>query len=165
MADNIEDFLRRAAERRQQRASKPAPQQPPRSEPPPPPPPKASVTPKQPRKSEPDRIRPVQQPPAQLHSTIESRQTLAQKIETADDSMRDHLQNVFSHQLGNIPKNQRPGSDPVTKSPKPENQKAAEAQADDASSASLAQLVAASLRDPQTTKIAFVASEIFKRRF
>lgn len=166
MADNIDDFLRRAAERRQQRAGKAAPSPPPpqRSEPPPRQL-KASPPPTEARQQVSEGPRPVQQPPAQLHSSIESRQALAQSVESADDVMREHLQNVFVHQLGNIPGKQQSSSGPVTRSPKPDNLKPAERPAEEAPTASLAQLVVAALRDPQTTKIAFVASEIFKRRF
>jgi hypothetical protein len=162
MADNIEDFLRRAAERRQQRGAKPAP---------PPPPPPRQVVPATPvrvpnaaQQPNAKRARPVQKTPPQLQSKIKSRQKLAQKVESADDSMRDHLQNVFTHQLGNIPGNQ-PKTGPVTRSPKPNDQKTEFQPAEEAAAPPLAQQVVEALRNPENLRIAFVASEIFKRRF
>ena len=197
MADNLDDFLKRAAERREQRAkqkqqpapqvappmpsrpqqvqpSRPAqPQQPQRTNPSRPvPPPYMQPTATQqsnrpvPNNAQNQRSKPPQKPakpkdPKRLAPTLSNEQKLARDVALADDRMGSHLQDVFSHQVGQLDAGQSAKGASATHSPKDDSA----TQSPDATQMSLAKQVAAALRDPQSAKIAFVASEIFRRRF
>ncbi len=172
MADNLDDFLRRAAERRQQRNQ----QQPPKPQPPvqqnvPPTPPRTVVSgrtappPQQKQKTErPNNQQTVKQKqtqqPKKSQSNWESRQRLSSTVETRDNAMNAHIHQVFDHQLGQFETRAAGAHAPVTHSPKPDINEGSNVEQQ-----SLAQQVAAMFRDVNNSKVAFVASEIFQRRF
>jgi hypothetical protein len=186
MADNLDDFLKRAAERREQRAKKQAPAQRPAQQPPPqqlaPPPPRQIAPPPKPLAPAPQRQAPPPQrqaPPPQRQAPQTNRQQqkpnkpkepkrltpsiggnsqLARDVSLADNRMDSHLQDVFNKPVGQLDSNNAKSKTSATHSPK-----------DDGTSGvneiPIAHQIAAALRDPQSARIAFIASEIFQRRF
>lgn len=173
MADNLDDFLRRAAERRQQRNQQ---QPPPKPQPPvqqnvPPAPPRTLVSgrtaPPPQQKQQPQRPTNQQstkqkkpQQPKKSQSNWESRQRLSSQVDSRDNAMNAHIHQTFDHQLGQFESRQAGTHAPVTRSPKPDTV------VDEGNDQpSLAEQVAAMFRDVNDSKVAFVASEIFQRRF
>lgn len=164
MADNIDDFLRRAAERRQNREQQQRlPQQNPVQQNVPPPPPRTTgrSSPSAPRDSQrsASNKQRVNQQTKKL-SNIQPQQRLASQIEESDNKMDARLQKVFDHKLGQFNVQESGSQGTATYSPKPDTKVVSAVE-----EGSLAKEVAAMFRDPATAKVAYVASEIFQRRF
>ena len=209
MAEDLEDFLRRAAERRKQQTQaklnkpaaageggRPAPQQPRpaqrgddhgRGESPGEArrreelakfgddhdarPTTRSETPSRPepvsRRPEESRLQAEAQRPRRsdaeprspLASTLGGRR-LAQGISQADERMESRLRSTFEHRVGQLDDAANPL---VTNSPRPEDTLPLDQLAGDPEAA--ARSLAASFRDPRFVRAAFIASEVFARKF
>ncbi len=183
MAD-LEDFLRKAAERRMQRqqgggASRPvAPSPNPQSNQPPPL--RQDLAPYEeilePEILEPEIIEPVviakpvrPAPPPQQRisdtpttaSTRNRPSNVSAGVDQADEKMASHVKSSLDHQIGKIDKRKKPGklakkSESVTNEITMVNRGQANIVGED---------LLSMLRQPQTLKTAFIASEIFKRKF
>jgi hypothetical protein len=192
MADNLEDFLRQAAQRRQQRAAGQNPQQQqPRQQPG-----------QQPSRQQPPRQQPSSQPVRQVErtrqiveaevveladegesvtrritspspitqphnvSTIGPAVTPSREIDTADERMARHVQDFLVHPVSNLSQETVSAKDSI----------AAEiiqaATVSEITSSTNTQVrkqinhpLVAMLRRPETLKAAFIAGEIFKTKF
>ena len=176
MADSMEEFLRRAAERRQARAKKESQQAAP-------PPPQASIQRIQTRSRSADAPPPLARPTRDRIDRIETRPQMRSKQQSprpsldstphlarsssqADERMDAHLHETFEHQLGQFERAAKKPSAFATKSPRPgENTYSAPQVERENTSDSISNRVVAALRNPDSAKIAFIASEIFQRRF
>lgn len=187
MADNLEDFLRQAAQRRQQRAAGQTPQQQqPRQQPGQQPP--RQQPPRQPVRQV-ERTRQVVEaevveladegesvtrritspsPITQPHnvSTIGPAVTPSREIDTADERMARHVQDFLVHPVSNLSQETVSAKDSI----------AAEivqaATVSEITSSTNTQVrkqinhpLVAMLRRPETLKAAFIAGEIFKTKF
>ncbi len=192
MADNLEDFLRQAAQRRQQRAAGQTPQQQqPRQQPG-----------QQPPRQQPARQQPARQPVRQVErtrqiveaevveladegesvsrritspspitqphnvSTIGPAVTPSREIDTADERMARHVQDFLVHPVSNLSQETVSAKDSI----------GAEiiqaATVSEITSSTNTQVrkqinhpLVAMLRRPETLKAAFIAGEIFKTKF
>lgn len=174
MAENLEDFLRRAAERKQQRKqqqpnAKPTSAQPgvPVNSYSPPPPPKPVNRQSDQRsvggQQKAANAKPQKQP-KKFESSFQLRPYLAPQVENRDDQMQEHLHQMFDHNVGQLTGNRKTPQTPVTRSPKP-NEIADTELVNVVTENSLAQQVLQAFRNPQSAKLAFVMSEIFQRKF
>lgn len=81
-------------------------------------------------------------------STIDTRPSLAQDISQADERMLDHVHQVFDHQLSNL----KAASSSLDAQSSPHQNRAVE------------NPIVEMLRNPNSLRNAFIASEIFKRK-
>ena len=215
MAEDLEDFLRRAAERRKQQTQaklnkqpaageggRPAPQQPrpapraddrgrgespaeakrreelakfgddhdarPTARPETPSRPEpVSRRPDEPRpqsqsqsQSEAQRPRRTDAEPRQPFASTLGGRRLAQGISQADERMESRLRSTFEHRVGQLDDAANPL---VTNSPRPEDTLPLDQLAEDPAAA--ARSLAAAFRDPRFVRAAFIASEVFARKF
>ena len=165
MAENLDDFLRRAAERRQQRNQQQRPVQQAAVQPdvPPPAPPRSlassgSSNQSQAQRQVENKPKPNQQP--KKKSNIQPQKRLAAQIEESDNRMDARLHKVFDHKLGQFNVHPTGSQGTATYSPKPDTKLVSTVE-----EGSLAKEVAEMFRNPESAKIAYIASEIFQRRF
>jgi hypothetical protein len=179
MADNLEDFLRQAAQRRQQRAAgqKPQPQQPNRQQPP-----------RQPVRQA-ERSRQVVEaevveladegesvtrrvnapgPMTQPHivPTIGPAVTPSREVDSADERMAQHVQDFLTHPVSNLSNETSSaknsiGAEIVTAAPVSEITSSTNTQVRKQFQHPLVGM----LRRPETLRAAFIAGEIFKTKF
>lgn len=185
MADEIEEFLRRAAQRRaaQQQAAQQAAQQPQAYQPPPPPPQRPALAQQQSAYVEPVEVEVVydDEPSgarvaSQVAQNIDNRQfserarQLGEQVGLADDNMDAHLHQTFDHHVGQL-RSTTAATAMVAPSPSydearqgvagaaPAGAGDAAAQAAGVSAADIAQL----LRTPRNIRNAIILSEILAR--
>lgn len=90
-------------------------------------------------------------------SSIDTRPGLAQHISQSDERLSGHLHDVFDHNVMKL----RKASVALQSSKQGETEKSIDLQRRDQQVSPLVQM----LRQPQTLRAAFIASEIFKRKF
>ncbi len=90
-------------------------------------------------------------------SNIDTRPALAQQISQADERMAGRLHDVFDHEVMNLPQ----ASSALQRPRQGETEKSIDLQRRTQDVSPLVQM----LRQPDTLRAAFVASEIFKRKF
>ena len=170
MADDLDDFLKQAAQRRQQRQQQRS-NRPPVVQPEPQPVRQAPT----PRLQQQDPVptatvveysMPYQPTVGNLSTSLPSASlpsaSRESDVEQADDRMRDHVQQVFQHEISSL---RQSDTKPKKKQKKEQQLKETPATVVEAqptakvSSASLA----AQLRDPQSLRMAIIAHEIMKR--
>jgi hypothetical protein len=165
MADELDDFLKQAAQRRQQRQQQ-------RSNRPPvvqpePQPVRQAPTPRL-QQQDPVPVAPVveyqkpYEPTVGNLSTSLPSATRESDVEQADDRMRAHVQQVFQHELSSLRQ-----SETKTKKKQKKEQQLKETPATVTESQPTAKVssasLAAQLRDPQSLRMAIIAHEIMKR--
>lgn len=174
MADNLEDFLRQAAQRRQQRAAgqKPQPQQPPR------PPVRQAERSRQIVEAEVVELAdegesvtrrvnapsPMTQP--QFGPSIGPTVTPSKEIDSADERMAQHVQEFLVHPVSNLSKETASAKNSiaaeiVTAAPVSEITSSTNTQVRKQFQHPLVGM----LRRPETLRAAFIAGEIFKPKF
>ncbi len=166
MADELDDFLKQAAQRRQQRQQQrtnrppvvqPAPQ------------PTRSVP--TPRLQQQDPIpsaqvvdpKPYEPTVGNLSSSLPSA-SLSGGVDQADERMQSHLKEAFQHEISSLRKSE-PKASPKKKQKKEQRLQetpATAAEVQPTAKVSSASLVA-QLRDPQSLRMAIIAHEIMKR--
>ena len=167
MADDLDDFLKQAAQRRQQRqqqrtnrppVAQPTPQQPTRPAP-------------TPRLQQQDPIpsaqvvdsKPYEPTVGNLASSLPSA-SLPGGVDQADERMQSHLKEAFQHEISSLRKSE-PKASPKKKQqkePRLQETPATAAEVQPTAKVSSASLVA-QLRDPQSLRMAIIAHEIMKR--
>lgn len=164
MSNDLEKFLQQAAERlrdkmQQQQASGRSGKPPARPVAPPPPPPRpreplseSAMSADRERGSDP--LSSIDTRPSVAH---EMRPHLAQEVSQADEKMAGHLQQVFDHKISNL----RSASDALQESTSAMTQPKPSAAPVIGKGAQFLVM----LRQPRTLQAAFLASEIFRRRF
>ena len=152
MANDLEKFLQQAAERLAQKAgNRNAPSRPSNSLPSAtrnqPQPPVAEVVTAEVVESSPQFGNLRESGPDPL-STIDTRPGLAQNISQADERMLDHVHQVFDHKLSNLKaaSSSLRAQPALDNTPQPVNP------------------IVEMLRNPNTLRAAYIASEIFKRK-
>lgn len=188
MSDDLDDFLRQAAERRakrqQQKGGSSAPNAPTPSRPAPQPRPAPQSRPASPpplstpqsRESSQSRrpqppLRPA--PPVvevvedvrptvgRLEPTIASRHVTSE-LEQADEHLQEHLQSAFDHEIGSVGKNKKGGKAKSSV----QVSDASPTVSKDARTASVSSMdLRDQLRDPQTLRLAIIAHEILRRPY
>lgn len=165
MAGDLEKFLQQAAERLAQKVNQA--QNPPRrpsSPPPTTPPPRVRSAERAPPRFEPEIVEAEiidslanrrELGPDPL-SNIDTRAPLAREISLADEKMSDHLHEVFDHEVMHLKKASAGFSQSKSETDKSINLERREH--------SVSPLVDM-LRQPATLRAAFIAGEIFKRKF
>lgn len=179
MADNLEDFLRQAAQRRQQRAAGQKPQnQPPQQRPPQRPPVRQVERSRQVVEAEIIDLEdegesvsrrvvaasPVAQP--HVNPTVGQNFSPSREIDSADERMARHVQDFLVHPVSNLSNEAVSNKDAIAPEIVPI------APVSEITSSTNAQVrqqfkhpLVAMLRRPETVRAAFVASEIFKTKF
>ncbi len=167
MAD-LEDFLRQAAERRRMKqagqgsSKQRGPANPPKPRPPVIEPPKNDWS--EPILLEAEVIEPIASGiyADSLPSNIPSPQHLAKGIEQADEKMLGHVKDVFEHRVGKLgskPKRPKPAK------PKRESMSNEETAVIRSPENTVGKDLMQLLSNPKSIRAAFIASEIFGRRF
>ena len=163
MADDLDDFLKQAAQRRQQRQQQRS-NRPPVVQPEPvrqTPPPTPRLQQQDPVPSVVEYSKPYEPTVGNLSTSLPSA-TRKNDLEQTDERLQAHLQQVFQHELSSLRQSE---SKPKKKQKKEQQLKETPATVVEAqptakvSSASLA----AQLRDPQSLRMAIIAHEIMKR--
>jgi hypothetical protein len=161
MSNDLEKFLQQAAERlrdkMQQQSNQRPPQVPNRPSAPPPPPrqrePLVEARVAQERERGPDPLSSIDTRPSVAN---EMRPHLAQEVSQADERMAGHLQQVFDHKISNL----RQASNALQSNVEKKSEDSAKVLG-----IGNAKQFIAMLRQPKTLQAAFLASEIFRRRF
>jgi hypothetical protein len=167
MADDLDDFLKQAAQRRAQRqqgkgnksaANRPSPSPPPpRSESP-----NRTPTPNIPTAEVVESLPPYQPTVGRLAPTAQP-STVSRNVDQADERMASHLSHVFQHEISKLraASNKAEGRAssplPATLSETPATLPPAPAERTSAAS------MIKQLRDPQSLRMAIIAHEIMKR--
>lgn len=159
---DLEDFLRKAAERRKQKVQGNASPSKPRPRPPSPPP----VPPPQRREpliADSDYERQMQAQPlsphsiGQLRSNLPKQNHLAEVVDQADERMVDHVNQVFVHEVGHLAQGVKANEQQTVTDVETRVQRSPEN--------IVGKEVLKYLSNPQTIRAAFIASEIFQRKF
>lgn len=165
MADDLDDFLKQAAQRRQQRqqqrSNRPPVVQPEQQPVRPTPTPRLQQQDPAPAAPVVDYQKPYEPTVGNLSTSLPSA-TRESDVEQADDRMRAHVQQVFQHELSSL---RQAETKPKKKQKKEQQLKetpAVPAEAQPTAKVSSASL-AAQLRDPQSLRMAIIAHEIMKR--
>ena len=165
MADDLDDFLKQAAQRRQQRQQQrtnrpPVVQpEPPRS----PPTPRLQQQEPMPTARVVEDSKPYQATVGNLSSSLPSA-SQAGSVDQADERLQSHIQQVFQHEISSLRKSE-PKSPPKKKAKKEQRLQetpATPAEVQPTAKVSSASLVA-QFRDPQSLRMAIIAHEIMKR--
>jgi hypothetical protein len=164
---NLEDFLRQAAERRKQRER--SGQQPGQAQPPQQNRPSNVYQPQilqaelviEPEIIEPEIISSVSERHLKpLAPTLSKTDRLAKDIDQADEKMAGRMNQVFDHQVGKLGKPKKAKPQSKAKTPRlSDNQPPPEIAVDRP-----ADEVLEMLRQPQSLRVAFIASQIFNRK-
>ncbi len=160
MAEDLQEFLRRAAERRQQRAqgqSKSDRQEPPRS-----------TTPVSQQTFSGLSAKPLNESSnrSSANPSFPDRSPhLASEASNADERMDSHLHQVFDNKLGSLGNYKARPNEFATRSPKPDTLHDAFSQSTAAEEKSASEKLIEGFLNPESARIAFVASEVFRRKF
>ena len=175
MADDLDEFLKQAAQRRQQRQKQ-------RSDRPPVVQSNESSRPNQsqrptptPRLEQQDPIptakvveynQPYTPTVGNLSASLPSSSTsgVSDSVDQADERMQSHLKEVFQHEIGNLRQSdpKRSSKKKQKKEPQLQETPATPAEIQPTAKVSSASLIA-QLRDPQSLRMAIIAHEIMKR--
>ena len=165
MADDLDDFLKQAAQRRQQRQQQRT-NRPPVVQPEPtrsPPTPRLQQQEPMPTARVIEDSKPYEATVGNLSSSLPSA-SLAGSVDQADERMQSHIQQVFQHEISSLRKSE-PKASPKKKAKK--EQRLQETPATPAEVRPTAKVSSASLvaqfRDPQSLRMAIIAHEIMKR--
>ena len=167
MADDLEDFLKQAAQRRQQRQQQrtnrppvvqPVPE-PPRS----PPTPRLQQQEPIPTARVVENTKPYEATVGNLSSSLPSA-SLGSSANQADNRMQSHIQQVFQHEIGSLRQSEpkAPSKKKAKKEQRLQETPATPAEVQPTAKVSSASLVA-QLRDPQSLRMAIIAHEIMRR--
>ena len=167
MADDLDDFLKQAAQRRQQRQQQrtnrppivqPAPE-PTRS----PPTPRLQQTEPMPTARVVEDSKPYQATVGNLSSSLPSA-SLSGSVGQTGERLQSHIQQVFQHEISSLRQSEpkSPAKKKAKKEQRLQETPATPAEVQPTSKVSSASLVA-QFRDPQSLRMAIIAHEIMKR--